>query len=125
MGILYLVSLGFESRSLAQSTEIQSHYPESAFIINRMIPFQVLNRSEGEDGANVTLSSVGIEGDGECSSAVDSHYPDVFHVICRTPGSYNVIVRSRTNGVNEVLVINGLEISDQVNAPEPSDEEGQ
>ena len=59
-----------------QSVSVVSHYPASAYVIKRLLPF-VLSGDNGATLFRVDSSS------GHCSSMVDPYYENIFHLYCR------------------------------------------
>ena len=74
-----LVSLFFGFRVQAQQLEVVSHYPSSAYITKRLIPFSVV----GDEQARIQSTRL-TQGD-SCSSILDPHYPTTFHIYCERP----------------------------------------
>lgn len=63
------------------TTSIVSHYPESAYTTQRLLPFAVLSE---EAGVEVTSARV-TRGEG-CQALIDPFHPQNFHLHCREPG---------------------------------------
>lgn len=61
----------------AQSLSIVSHYPSSAFVVDRLLPFTVM----GPD--NLVIESIQITGGEGCQSLVDPFHSKVFHIYCK------------------------------------------
>ena len=73
------VSLFFGFRVQAQQVEVVSHYPSSAYVTKRLIPFSLV----GDEEAHIQSTHL-TQGD-SCSSILDPHYPKTFHVYCERP----------------------------------------
>ena len=81
----------------AQSITVTSHYPASAYVVNRLLPF-VLN---GDDEAVVTRVDTDT---GHCLSLIDPFYPNTFHIYCKKPVVVDLRVQVRNSAGEEVVL---------------------
>ncbi len=84
---LFILFLFSGSLCFGQSVEVASHYPASAFVINRLLPFVV----NGPEGLRVLRVEVG--SNNSCSSLVDPFYANTFHLYCRESGRADLVVQ--------------------------------
>ncbi len=88
LGILFFFLFGWQVQ--AQSTppfasfvpeniSIVSHYPESAFVRNRLLPFTIAG---GED---IRITSARVTRGESCVAMADPFHNRVFHLHCRNP----------------------------------------
>lgn len=77
-----LVGLIFLSSHLvwAQTLSVGSHYPSSAFVINRQLPFFIAG-----DGFARIISVRITEGQENCTSVLDPFYDNTFLITCFKP----------------------------------------
>lgn len=98
----------FESQVQAQSTppfasfvpeniSVVSHYPESAFVRNRLLPFTIAG---GED---IRITSARITRGESCVAMADPFHNRVFHLHCRNPELLIAEVMFST-GIRENLI---------------------
>ncbi len=72
---------------MAQSVLVTSHYPAAALITERLLPFSI------DKSAGLTIKSIQLFGANEsCVSLIDPFYPQIFHVYCYTPATFNLSV---------------------------------
>lgn len=69
----------------AQTLSVVSHYPASAFISQRLLPFEISGDSKAY------LRSVRLTHGENCQAVLDPFYKQVFHVFCKTPALVSVI----------------------------------
>lgn len=103
--ILSVLILFFSTFSFGQSLEIQSLYPESAFIVKRLLPFSI----GGDD--KVKIVKIDIINGGSCKSMMDPFYGSIFHVYCRNPENFGlqvIVFDSRGNG--QTLAVEGVSV---------------
>ena len=116
---LIFLFLFYSSIGRTQATlTVTAHYPESAYVVERLLPFSVVGVE------NISITSVEVEGVNSCVAFEDPFHTEVFHIYCREPGTYSFIIRARAQGVNQILVINNLLISEQRAPGEEMEPEG-
>ncbi len=84
----YIFLISFISwPSYGQNILVTSHYPNSAFITQRLLPFSI------DQAAGLKIQSVILFGaEEDCVSLVDPFYPYTFHVYCYNPATFNLSV---------------------------------
>lgn len=115
-----LVLLCLSQISLAQTTvNIVSHYPDTAFITNRLLPFSV----QANGDIDIQSVKIGQGGDG-CIVFMDRYYKNTFHFYCDQVTQANAEVEylldSSTRLVSVTETINILGTSDPSGEPAPS-----
>ena len=63
-----------------QNMSVVSHYPESAFVSNRLLPFTITG-GEGE----IRITSARVTRGESCVAMADPFHSRVFHLHCRNP----------------------------------------
>lgn len=84
-----LLVLFFYGVVWAQNVEIVSHYPETAYITERLLPFSVVNGGADQE---VRIQTVHLIKGESCRSIVDPFYGKIFHIYCETPTQVKVEV---------------------------------
>ncbi len=110
----------------AQTLSLVSHFPESAYVANRLLPFSVRESNSSsffsfESAANggVAVGKVDIINGQSCSAAIDPYYPDTFHLFCRVAEVVDVFVHVQTaTGAKIYLRLNSLSIASQRAPPD-------
>ena len=64
------------AKAHAQLVNVVSHYPVSAYVVNRLLPFTVTGEGDVE-----IISATLTQGDG-CKVFIDKFYSDIFHFYC-------------------------------------------
>ncbi len=85
--ILFFTSVAFAQSSL----QVIPHYPASAFVVNRLLPFVI----GGDEEARVMHAEV--RPFGACGTLIDPYFPNIFHLYCRETANVDV----------DILVIDG------------------
>ncbi len=95
----------FSHFALGQEVSVVSHYPETAFVAKRMLPFTV-------QGASVQkVISVITHGNDSCSTMVDPYYNKIFHIFCREAGSVNLAITvESTDRFDSFVTLNNIRI---------------
>lgn len=106
--LTFFIFLIVHVQSHAQSMGVVSHYPASAYVVERLLPFAV----EGEQVSKIL--SVEVTNAPSCSAIHDPYYSKIFHVYCRKPEVFNVSVRVQVRmGEETVLEIKNLSVAIQ------------
>lgn len=94
--LLLIVLLFTPFFSWAQSLEIVSHYPASAYVVDRLLPFVV----QGGDDSDVRVLHVQVLHGQTCEAVIDPFYSNTFHLQCRQPAvvEARVIVQDNFRG---------------------------
>jgi hypothetical protein len=103
--ILLMISSLFYFTAQAQSLEVVSHYPESAYVINRLLPFVV----RGDD--DLRVQAVGISNGPTCESLIDPFYPNTFHIFCRTVAVVDLSIRVSGSAGEESLQVFNVSVA--------------
>ncbi len=92
----------------SQSLDVVSHYPASAYVVDRLLPFVVT----GDIGLRVVR--VEVIPAGYCPTMIDPYFSNMFHVFCKQPGSIDLeIVVVDEDGLESQLELGGLSIAVQ------------
>lgn len=102
------------STSWAQEFEVLSHYPKTALVVQRLLPFEV----KSED--TFKLFKINISNGKSCKTMLDPYHEKVFHIQCRYPELLDMQVQIFDNlGNKHSLEISSISIAQQ-RAPLPS-----
>ncbi len=116
--IFFAILFFFAIPSFSQEVTVVSHYPESAFVENRMLPFTV----QGESVQSVI--SVITQGNDSCSTMVDPYYNTIFHLYCREEGVVDLAVTIASDDLFDSFIsINNLRIRMEAEPGQENDEE--
>jgi len=63
-----------------ENMSVISHYPESAFVSNRLLPFTIAGGEE-----NIRITSTRVTRGDSCVAMADPFHARVFHLHCRNP----------------------------------------
>ena len=115
--IFILTFLCLSSSAWSQSLEIVSHYPTTAYMINRMLPFTITG-----DG---TVSVLSVDMDDEsCTGMPDRFHSQIFHIYCREPGIVTAQIIYMFNSTEKLSSttspITIVEVADPDNEPTPT-----
>lgn len=91
---LLFLFLFFHRSVWAQNVQIVSHYPETAYITERLLPFSVIGEGDGQE---VRIQSIHLTGGG-CRFMIDPFYGKIFHIYCKTPTRVQVEVSVVSSG---------------------------
>ena len=77
-----------------QQAQIRSHYPQTAFVAGRLLPFQLIQATR------VKVTEVQTEGGPSCVGFGDPFYSDQFHLYCenKEPGVRLVVTYTDSSG---------------------------
>jgi hypothetical protein len=84
--------------SLAQTLEVSSHYPASAYVVQRLLPFAVTNDPE------VRVTRVSFGRNPACSTVLDPFYPNTFHLYCYEPGIVDLRIEVESPSVDPLTL---------------------
>ena len=84
--LVFILVFTLSKLCLAQSLSVRSHYPASAFVTQRFIPFSV--QGSGMD----KILSVKVESGSSCSAMLDPYYKETFHIYCENPERFDLQV---------------------------------
>ncbi len=92
----------------SQSLDVVSHYPASAYVVDRLLPFVVT----GDIGLRVVR--VEVIPSGYCPTMVDPYFSNMFHVFCKQPGRIDLdIIVVDQEGLESRLDLRDLSIAVQ------------
>lgn len=116
--ILFILIL-FGSYSTMAQVSIVPHYPETAFKIDRVLPFVVSDR-------NTRILSVNVEDGLGCSSLVDAEVKNRFYILCGSPSVISVEIefQGQDQDRQTLRLSNAVIYRDQEPEPEPVPEDG-
>ncbi len=124
--ILIFVFLFMGEKVHGQELSVISHYPVSAFVVNRPLPFTVMSDS------TIKLYTVTLVNQSSCHSMLDPYYSNTFHIFCRRPELLDAnIVIFDAKGKAEIIELKKISIATQRAPSEvmgvvtrPAEEEG-
>ena len=95
MGFFRLLSLFLFFHGIAQAQNIQvvSHYPVTAYITERLLPFSIVPEEAGQE---IRIQSVHLIKGESCRSIIDPFYIKIFHVYCEKPTQVQVEIMVNT-----------------------------
>lgn len=107
--ILYIVLNSLSVGAQSENLQVESFYPISAFVANRLIPFTV----SGGEGVKVTR--VELQDADSCKSLIDPFYPHIFHIFCASPGLIDVAVTVEIEGdpFDYILTFNNMSVAER------------
>lgn len=73
--LVFIFILGF-SLAQAQSLSVVSHYPASAYVSKRLLPFTIVGETE------IQILSVNFQNGDSCKGMGDPFHKNIFHVFC-------------------------------------------
>ena len=96
-------------KSLSQEVTLVPHYPKTAYVVERLIPFSAI-------GADVNfVESVKVENGESCKALVDPFYRENFHLYCQKPEQVNLLVNILTSkGLKAVYRIEEIVIRQEM-----------
>ena len=105
---LLLLILFFTSPAWSQTPSVVSHYPESAYVVGRLLPFSI------EAFGKVKILGVNLENGKACASQVDLFHQNTFHIYCRDAARVQVSVHVVDEfGEINILSLGELSIAQQ------------
>lgn len=89
MALLFYILSILNSSLYAETILIQSHYPNSAYITQRLLPFSLSTNS------GLKIENIRLFGTEDCQSLTDPFYPTIFHIYCFQPATMSVTAECR------------------------------
>jgi len=103
--LAYFISAQFTGPA---SVDVVSHYPASAYVTHRLLPFTLSNTTDFK------IVSVDLSNGPSCLSFIDPFYSDIFHLYCSSAELVDVSVRLTDSLGNDVtLQLQNLSIATQ------------
>lgn len=88
----------------AQSFELVPHYPSSAFVVNRLLPFFIQSDLE------LTILEIQLKNHESCSSRIDPFLEKTFHIYCQVPQDVGFDVIYKVDGEKLTHTVSNIKI---------------